>query len=348
MPNSILHILENKVLPLVLRDGLQRFVVAQPQLQQMRQYQHISFKSKPQQGPRKGMRTYTFSNVSAIWPRDFLLETRAPMLTFVLQGQADLNCGDYVMKLPEDYGVLVPGDVPRWSGNTDIYHLGDDAQRFSHTIHFVENSGSLHVWMANQQGNEHTTDNVSRLLVHNSSLLRLLEEMQREFEKKRRRNEEIARRLLELFLLSLIRDLHEERCVYSFAQVSEDSFPGQTYNSIVEAQKYIQRHLHEHLTQDKVASVVRLSRTQFIRCFREETGQTFNQFVTNCRLDRAKVLLRTTNFPLTFVYQSLGYKSSSHFNALFCKATGMLPREFRHNETLAKNSPENATENDAA
>lgn len=344
MPTSILHILENQVLPWVLRDGLNRFLVAKAQLKQMSEYQGVSLIPKKIRGPRKGKRAYTFSNVSAVWPNDNLLETRAPMLTFVLRGQADLHCGDYIVKLPAGYCLFVPGDVPRWSGQTTLDYLGDDPHRFSQTIHFVENSGSLHVWMGHQIGNERGKDDKKRLFVHNFSLLKLLEDIQYELQKNRRSSQEIGQRLLEIFLLTLVRDLHEERWVYSFEHNTAETRTGQTYNFISEAQKYIQSNLHEHLTQDNVASAVRLSRTQFIRRFREETGQTFNQFVTECRMERAKVLLRTTDFPLTFIYTTLGYKSSTHFNALFRKKTGMLPREFRQkNTTLNKE-----TNNDAA
>lgn len=334
--SSVLNILETMLLPWVLQNGMERFIVACPRMKQMKRKSGIGLSAKKLMGPRKAVRTYTFSGISAQWPKDNLLETRAPMFNFVMKGQADLNCGDYILKLPEGYGLFIPGDVPRWTGETAISYLGDDPQRFSHTIHFVENSGSLHVWMGYQRGNKRSTDNQKRLLVHNADLLRLLDEMQCELQKRRRGSREICQRLLEVFLLTLIRDLHENHCVYSFEQ-KEDILPNATYNSIDEAQKYIRSNLHEHLTQDSVARAVRLSRTQFIRRFREETGQTFNQYVTGCRIERAKVLLRTTNFPLTFVYGSLGYKSSTHFNALFRKSTGKLPKEYRAKEFSLKN-----------
>lgn len=335
-PTSFLDIIETKLLPWILQDGMERFIVARSQMKQMKPKSGIQLLTKKLIGPRKAVRIYTFSGISATWPNDKLLETHAPMLSFVIKGQADLNCGDYILRLPEGYGLFIPGDVPRWTGETAISYLGNDPQRFSQTIHFVENSGSLHAWIAYQHGNKHSTDGQKRLLLHNAVLLRLLDDMQRELQKEKRGNREICKRLLEIFLMTIARDLHEDRCVYSFEQKAEGTLSNETYNSIAEAQKYIRSNLHEHLTQDSVARAVRLSRTQFIRRFREETGQTFNRFVTECRIERAKVLLRTTNFPLTFIYGSLGYKSSSHFNALFRKSIGKLPREFREEEFSSK------------
>ena len=83
---------------------------------------------------------------------------------------------------------------------------------------------------------------------------------------------------------------------------NHESIANDEYAPISAAQQYIKEHLDENLTQDKVAQVVRLSRTQFIRRFREESGQTFNQFVTACRLAQAKVLLQETEFTINFIY----------------------------------------------
>lgn len=342
MPTSILHILENQVLPWVLRDGLNRFLVAKAQLKQMSEYQGVSLIPKKIRGPRKGKRAYTFSNVSAVWPNDNLLETRAPMLTFVLGGQADLHCGDYIICLPEGYGLLIPGNVPRWTGSSSLHHLRDHPQRFSKSIHCVENSGSLHLWINHQQGNNHFMDGKRKILIHNSTLLRLLENIEYELQERRENNVEIGRRLLEIFLLALIRDLHEKRIIYSFESAPETELPDKRYDPITEAQRYIRDNLHERLTQDTVAQAVRLSRTQFIRRFREEAGQSFNQYITECRMNRAKELLRTTDFPLTFIRTTLGYKSATHFNSLFRKKTGMLPREFRQQNTAPNKETNNA------
>jgi AraC-like DNA-binding protein len=332
----ILRILEDQLLPWILQDGMERFIVARPRLKHMRPQIGIDIIPKKLIGPRKGVRTYTVSGVSAVWPNTELLETHAPLLAFVLTGQADLHCGDYVMKVPERHAVFIPGDVPRWAGAESLKPLGDNPHRSSDHISFLENSGSLHIWFGHQRGNRYRSEAQGGLMVHGAGPLRLLKEIQLELEDGRFLYSEICRRLLELFLLTLIRDLKENRSVYSWELTAKDVLLADIRNPITEAQEYIREHLHEHLTQDKLARKVGLSRTLFIRRFREETGQTFNQFVTACRMTQAKVLLQTTQLPLTFVYQSLGYKSPVHFNTLFRKATNMLPSEFRTKKTACK------------
>jgi hypothetical protein len=80
---------------------LERFVVAQPRLKQMKAKSGITLLPKKMKGPRKAVRGYTLSGMSAVWPNDGLLETHAPLLTFVLAGQADLHCGPPPRPLPQ-------------------------------------------------------------------------------------------------------------------------------------------------------------------------------------------------------------------------------------------------------
>ena len=333
-PTSILNIIETKLIPWILQDGMERFIVAHPRLKQMKVKSGISLLPKKMKGPRKAVRVYNFCRVGAVWPNDALLETHTPLLMFVLAGQADLHCGDYILNVPERYAVFVPGNVPRWTGVESLKYLGDNPHRFCEQILFLENGGALNVWFSHHRGNYRGTN--QGVMIHDVRLLRLLEEMQQEIKAQRFNSDEICKRLLELFLITLQQDLRENQVIYPGKLISDEMMQTAAYDPIHQARQYVREHLRERLTQDKVARLVHLSRTQFIRRFREETGGTFNQFVTSCRLEHAKVLLQTTDFPLTFIYGSVGYRSAAYFNTLFRKQVGILPSEFR----AQKNRPE--------
>lgn len=248
----------------------------------------------------------------------------------MLEGEADLHCGDYILRAPQGHAVFVPAGVPRWTGIETREHLGDNPERFCDNILFGERCGSLEIWLNHDRGNQHLRSALNEvLMVHNVRLIRLLEEIQEEVTAQRAHSDSISRRLLEIFLLTLQRDLEENKAIHPGRLTASGTAPLDHHAPIQRAQQYVRDHLHEHLTQDKVARLVRVSRTQFIRRFREETGQTFNQFVTDCRMKQAEVLLQSTDFPLTFISQSLGYKSPVYFNTVFRKQTGMLPSEFR-------------------
>ncbi|MNN62106.1 HTH-type transcriptional activator Btr [compost metagenome] len=55
---------------------------------------------------------------------------------------------------------------------------------------------------------------------------------------------------------------------------------------------------------------------------------TFNQFVTNERIERAKQLLNR-NYQVQEIAQSLGYEHRRYFSEVFKKVTGQTPSEYR-------------------
>jgi AraC-like DNA-binding protein len=281
-------------------------------------------------GPRRAVRSVNFSRISAKWPKDELIETHTPMLMMVLAGVADYCCGDYMIQIPANNAIFVPAGVPRRTGAASLIDIGDNPQRFCDNILFGERCGSLEIWLNHDRGNHHyRSGNNELLMINNARLLRLLEEIDEEVKSARLFHEHIVRRLMEMFFWSLQRAVEENAAIQPGRLANQHTIAVNEYTSIPAAQQYIREHLGENLTQDKVAQVARLSRTQFIRRFREETGQTFNQFVTACRLEQAKVLLRETEFTVNFIGESVGFKSPGYLNLLFQKETGMLPSKYR-------------------
>ncbi len=332
MPSSppFLDLIAQKILPAVSRTGFDRFIVAWPTLAEMGKETKVALRPVEVVGPRVAVRTFTFSDLCAKWPNDHLLESRAPLLLLVLNGQSDLHVGDYLMSVPQGYFVLVPSGVPHWSGSRPMIDYGDNPQRFSDNILFMNHCGSMQVWMNHDRGNEHILAGLNEILaLQDSSLPRLIDEIQEECSRQRYNQNEIIVDLLRLFFHRLQRGLLENRSFHPSRLVSEQASLQQAYNPIEKACQFIRENLHQHLTQEQVARHVHMGRTLFIRRFRAETGQTFNEFLTTCRMEQAKILLQSSDFPLTFLAHSLGYRAPDYFNKLFRKHTGLLPSEYR-------------------
>jgi len=281
-------------------------------------------------GPRKAVRSFTFSGLSATWPNDALVETHAPLLMMVLTGLSDCCCGDYVIQIPAGNAIFIPAGVPRRTGAASLEDIGDNPGRSCDNILFTEHCGSLQIWLHHDRGNQHyRSKNNEIVMVNSTRLIRLLEEINEEVVALRPHHEEIVGRLLEIFLWTLQRTLREKKALQPGRLTNQDAVSSNQHDPIHSARQYIREHLGEQLTQESIAQIARLSRTQFIRRFREETGQTFNQFVTACRIEQAKVLLTETDFTLRFISESLGLKSPTYLNTLFRKQEGMRPAEFR-------------------
>ncbi len=93
--------------------------------------------------------------------------------------------------------------------------------------------------------------------------------------------------------------------------------------------KYIQDHLEQDVALSDIASVLNLSQYHFCRLFKQSTGLTPHQYLTKCRIDRAKQLLRFTQLPITEIAFAVGLNNHSSFTRLFRRYVGTTPKEFR-------------------
>lgn len=104
--------------------------------------------------------------------------------------------------------------------------------------------------------------------------------------------------------------------------------PVQDQTRVDRVKEYVQSHLHENLTIDKVAKHFYVSRANFTQMFRAETEMTFVEYLTQCRVEAAKVLLHDTQWPIDRIGEVVGLKPS-RFRAIFHEFTGMPPSAFR-------------------
>jgi AraC-like DNA-binding protein len=83
----------------------------------------------------------------------------------------------------------------------------------------------------------------------------------------------------------------------------------------------------------------------FNRLIKRHTGLTYSAFLQNIRLEKAALLLKTTEYPVEKVARKVGYENLSYFYKIFVNKFKVNPREMRknnaetaitdkHNETL--------------
>lgn len=72
-----------------------------------------------------------------------------------------------------------------------------------------------------------------------------------------------------------------------------------------------------------------LSTSQFSALFKEGTGHTFVEFLTEVRMDEARKLLKTTDMKSYEIAEAVGYQDPRYFTSIFKKTTGMTTTEYR-------------------
>jgi two-component system, response regulator YesN len=105
---------------------------------------------------------------------------------------------------------------------------------------------------------------------------------------------------------------------------------GQHVKMLRQAKEYIDKHyMQADLSLDQVASQVNLSASHFSMVFSQETCQTFKEYLTEIRIQKAKEMLRTTSLNSTDISYEVGYNDPHYFSYVFKKNTGFSPTEFR-------------------
>ena len=93
--------------------------------------------------------------------------------------------------------------------------------------------------------------------------------------------------------------------------------------------RYIQYHVDEDLRIDQLAARVYLSQTYLSYIFKKETGMTISRYIRQCRMEKAKELLKDTKDTVKEVCEKVGYSDVKHFTSMFRKYTGLKPGEYR-------------------
>lgn len=99
---------------------------------------------------------------------------------------------------------------------------------------------------------------------------------------------------------------------------------------LAEAINYMKNnYANSSLTVEQIAETAGLSASRFSVLFRQETGQTVNDYLTEIRISQAVFLLENSNCKIYEIAGKVGYKSSQYFSQIFSLKTGCKPLHFR-------------------
>src|SRR5690606_22268501 len=89
------------------------------------------------------------------------------------------------------------------------------------------------------------------------------------------------------------------------------------------------KHLADEITLDMMAQRVGMSSTYFSHIFKKETKETFVQYRTRIRMERAKEQLGIPHHRIIDICHAVGYVDYPHFTMTFSKYFGYSPMEYR-------------------
>jgi transcriptional regulator GlxA family with amidase domain len=105
--------------------------------------------------------------------------------------------------------------------------------------------------------------------------------------------------------------------------------PAHNDDAVRGAEHILQTRYKETMSADMLAECVAMSPRTFLRRFKAATGRLPGAYLQAVRIEMAKAMLEADRASVQSVACAVGYDDVSFFRALFKRATGMTPAEYR-------------------
>lgn len=147
------------------------------------------------------------------------------------------------------------------------------------------------------------------------------------------------RRADKLSDIAEISALHDEMSL-DYVQRMRKLISGKVFTKPVAACiDYILEHLDTRIKMSDLSSVTGLSGAYISRLFKEETGATVTEFILDKKLETARNMLDYSEYPVSWITNTLAFPSQSYFCKVFKNAYGKPPGKYRKNRRLTEFIP---------
>ncbi len=103
-----------------------------------------------------------------------------------------------------------------------------------------------------------------------------------------------------------------------------------SHTKAMDAERFIRANYGDpELSLSTVCDALAISKSYFSPLFKEHTGKTFVEYLTELRMERAKELLAGEDLRGYQIADRVGYRDAHYFSLTFRKQTGVSPTEYR-------------------
>ncbi|RSK27578.1 response regulator [Bacillus sp. HMF5848] len=107
-------------------------------------------------------------------------------------------------------------------------------------------------------------------------------------------------------------------------------------DTIQQIRQYIIDHAHEDISLEALGRKVGLSPIYISKIFKEQLGVNYIHFLTECRIEKAKKLMRDPSKSLKEITFEVGYHDPNYFSKVFKKMCHASPTEYRKKLLVSK------------
>ena len=146
-------------------------------------------------------------------------------------------------------------------------------------------------------------------------------------------NSEIIKKIMESDYLYEIFDFFDQRLNGLMSSLKDPERNGHISDILY----YIQHNLGEQLRLENIAVLFGYNSAYLGKIFKENVGESFNNYLDRARVDKAKELLLSSKLKVYEVAEKVGYKNVDYFHKKFLKYENMSPAAYR-NKMLSSGS----------
>ncbi len=139
-------------------------------------------------------------------------------------------------------------------------------------------------------------------------------------------SKELAIYMSKLLLIDTDRFLQSPYSIFNGQKTHGDE-------SVLFAQQAIEKQIDEFIPLDKLARITNMSKRNFLRRFKQATGDTPFVYMQRTKIEAAKSMMEDSHNHLLDIALKTGYNDFSSFRKSFKKYTGIPPHEYRKKYT---------------
>lgn len=258
---------------------------------------------------KKGQKVIKSDLIFHIHPHCQLTHNKGVFCVYIVDGQ--------VIELEQDDILIINPNIPHaWAGGSDNVHIN-----LGYYPEMLELNGycKAYVPFISTLHNMYPYLLLKKEIGEELSLIKILEELYHTHEKGGVAADGIVHnRIVDLSIILTKKLMKvEEKETYGINQI--------LHRSMV----YIDEHKSEPITMEDVARSIGLNASYFSHCFKKNLGISFKQYLNRKRLEKAAVMLTTTDSQITDIVFDCGFGSVTAFYQNFIDFYKISPKKFR-------------------
>ncbi|EOZ98010.1 transcriptional regulator [Indibacter alkaliphilus LW1] len=246
-------------------------------------------------------------------------------LTWIKEGKGQLMVGDYLGRFEKGDLYLLSANMPHvFRSDAEFFDPDTDKQSLGNTLFFdfealgkglleVEEFAGLHHWLQQTKGSFKVLGKTKE------SILEIMEDF--------KDYQGLGKILAALHVLQALQEGNSLQGLNKL--VPQKDYTETEGKRMGQVMSYILSQSQNAIGLQEVAEVANLSKEAFCRFFKERTGKTFTEFLTQVRIHQACQLLQESDWTISQIAYHCGFQNLSYFNRAFKKAQGETPKEYR-------------------